>query len=66
MEIIAPGKKLLKDFSAQETRDENMIAYTEKPASNRYVHANSSSISADNLFSLFTAEVIREDTLFVR
>lgn len=46
--------------------EDTVIPYTEKPANNRYVRFNSTEISADSLFSLFTAEVIKEDTEFSR
>ena len=49
-----------------DVSQENVSPYKERPASNRYVKGNPAEISADRLFSFFTAEVIKEDKEFSR
>jgi hypothetical protein len=48
------------------TPPESIIAYKEKPAPNRYTHYIEKDLSAETLFSQFTAEVIKKNTVFTR
>jgi hypothetical protein len=49
-----------------KTSPENVIAYKEKPASNKFNTVHPAEMTAEKLFSFFTAEVIEKDTEFAR